>query len=161
LFFSSFIQFQKALILNFKVFLFLVKFCFELFYGFVVCRVNEHTYSNTHLFTNFFWFIYIFAFYIFLNDEKMRKKWVWKVHLNRMKLQTCKMLEELLLFIYSHFVLFNLIFFYRSKIRQCLKTGMQKPPLHTRGSEMWETQHFETRVKIFFPNFWNFAWVSW
>jgi hypothetical protein len=37
---------------NFKIqgiFLF-VKLSFELFYGFVVCRANKHTYSNTHLF---------------------------------------------------------------------------------------------------------------
>jgi hypothetical protein len=37
---------------------------------------------------------------------------------------------------------------------------MWKPPLRTSKSEMCETRHFETWVKIFSPNFWNLASVS-
>jgi hypothetical protein len=61
-----------------------------------------------------------------MKKEKIKINKNLKVHLNRMKLKTHKMLEELLLFIYSYF----LCFFnyknknYRFEIRQLLKTVM-------------------------------------
>jgi hypothetical protein len=76
---------------------------------------DQQTHLFKHIFTkNISSYIYILS-YISPDDEERKKKKekTLKVHLNRMKLWTHKMLEELLLFIYlfiySYFCIFKII----------------------------------------------------